>query len=125
AQSDPREALAASARDAPPVEARDGGRAAAVLGPGRVQPGHAAEHDAHPSDARPLLRIGSPDSATQVYATAETRRFRRDGVLLLDAATEAWLADRVQPGDVLYDVGAGIGAYSIQAAVLRGALAVA
>jgi FkbM family methyltransferase len=60
-----------------------------------------------------------------VYATPETRRWRRQGVLTLDPATSAWLDAHVHPGDVMYDIGAGVGACAILAAVERGALAVA
>ena len=36
-----------------------------------------------------------------------------------------WLDEVVAPGDVFYDVGAGIGTYSLTAAIKRGALAIA
>lgn len=81
-----------------------------------------------PEDAklqRKRLRIGASDSAATVYATPETRRWRKRGVLLLDPLVVRWLTDDVHPGDVVYDIGAGIGGYTIFAAVQRGALAVA
>ena len=60
-----------------------------------------------------------------ILATPETRRFRQRGVLRLDPAVAQWLDEFVAPGDVFYDVGAGVGTYSLIAAVKRGALAVA
>jgi FkbM family methyltransferase len=70
-----------------------------------------------------LLRVSG--GRVQVNATPETRRWRRQGELMLDPHTLAWLSDQMHPGDVFYDVGAGIGAYAMIAATQRGALAVA
>lgn len=70
-------------------------------------------------------RLRVPGGTVQVNATPETRRWRRQGELLLDPHTLAWLSDHMHPGDVFYDVGAGIGAYAMIAATQRGALAVA
>jgi FkbM family methyltransferase len=70
-----------------------------------------------------LLRV--PGGIVQVHATPETRRWRRHGELLLDPHTLEWLSEQMQPGDVLYDIGAGIGAYAMIAAMQRGGLAVA
>jgi FkbM family methyltransferase len=72
-----------------------------------------------------VLWVGAADAPARVYATPDTRRHRRQGVLALDPVLERWLRDAVGPGDVLYDVGAGVGAYSILTAVQRGALTVA
>jgi FkbM family methyltransferase len=71
------------------------------------------------------LVLGYAGSTARVAATDETRGSRRHGVLLLDEPTVHWLDELVSPGDVLYDIGAGIGAYSLVAALHRGALAVA
>ncbi len=60
-----------------------------------------------------------------VLATPETRRFRKHGVLRVDPAIAHWLDEVVVPGDVFYDIGAGVGVYALVAAVKRGALAVA
>jgi FkbM family methyltransferase len=72
-----------------------------------------------------LLFVHTPGAAARVHVTPETRRWRRAGVLHLDPVAVAWLADRMHPGDVLYDIGAGIGAFAILAALERGGLAVA
>ncbi len=64
-------------------------------------------------------------SGLSMLATPETRRFRQQGTLRLDPAVVAWLEEVVAPGDVLYDIGAGIGTYALVAAITRGALAVA
>ncbi|MGE0443862.1 MAG: FkbM family methyltransferase [Vicinamibacterales bacterium] len=82
-------------------------------------------------DVRPAVRdgrtltLGYPGSTARVAATDETRGHRRHGVLVLDSTAVAWLDEFVAPGDVLYDIGAGIGAYSLAAALHRGALVVA
>jgi FkbM family methyltransferase len=72
-----------------------------------------------------ILRLSYPGSGLRVWATRETRKERRAGHLVLDEATVRWLDEHVQPGDVVYDVGAGIGAYALVTAVHRGALVVA
>ena len=72
-----------------------------------------------------LLFVHTPGAAARVHVTPETRRWRRAGILHLDPVVVAWLAERMHPGDVLYDIGAGIGAYTILAALERGGLAVA
>ena len=61
----------------------------------------------------------------RILGTPDTKRVRRRGQLLLDPAVADWLDGHVGPGDVFYDVGAGLGAYSLVAAITRGALAVA
>jgi FkbM family methyltransferase len=84
-----------------------------------------AVSDVRPERSGKTLTLGYPGSSARVAATDETRGTRRQGVLLLDAASVAWLDECVGPGDVLYDIGAGIGAYSLVAALHRGALAIA
>ena len=71
------------------------------------------------------LRIGYPGSALRVRGTHETRKRRRDGALVLDPETVVWLETYIQPNDVLYDIGAGIGEYSLIAGTHRNALVVA
>ncbi len=78
-----------------------------------------------PEEARKKVLLGYPGSTARVLTTPETRRNRRKGVLALDEATVAWLDEHVHPGDTLYDIGAGVGPYSLAAALHRGALCVA
>jgi len=70
------------------------------------------------------LRL-TPDSTVTVLATPETKRWRRDGVYLMAPAVRAWLESEIRPGDTVYDVGAGVGPYSLFAARHRGCMAVA
>jgi FkbM family methyltransferase len=78
-----------------------------------------------PEEARKKVTLGYPGSTVRILATPETRRMRRKGVLDLDEATVAWLDQQVHPGDVMYDVGAGVGAYALVVAMHRGATCVA
>jgi FkbM family methyltransferase len=71
------------------------------------------------------LRIAYPGSTLRVWATPETRTMRRHGELFLNEGLLHWLDDYVRPGDVVYDIGASMGAYSLVAATHRGALTVA
>ena len=72
-----------------------------------------------------LLRVGYHGSALRVRATHETRKRRRDGALVLDPDTVAWLDAYIQPNDVFYDIGAGIGEYALVAAAHRNVLSIA
>lgn len=72
-----------------------------------------------------LLFVHTRGAAARVHVTPETRRWRREGVLHLDPRAVAWLGEHMRPGEVFYDIGAGIGAFAILAAVERGGLAVA
>jgi FkbM family methyltransferase len=83
-----------------------------------------AEPETRSELAAKQLTLGTA-SGVSVLATAETRRFRQHGHLRLDPAVTGWLDDIVTPGTVFYDVGAGVGTYSLLAALKRGALAVA
>jgi FkbM family methyltransferase len=85
---------------------------------------HGGEHEGV-FDAEKQLRVGYPHSALLVFATPETRKLRHAKQLQLDPSLIAWLDEHVQPGDVVYDIGAGIGECALVAAVHRGALVVA
>jgi FkbM family methyltransferase len=78
-----------------------------------------------PEEARKKVALGYPGSTVRILATPETRRMRRKGVLELDETTVAWLDEHVHPGDVVYDIGAGVGAYALVVAMHRGGLSVA
>ena len=91
-----------------------------------LSPASAADDDIGvPEEARKKVLIGYPGSTVRVMATPETRRARRKGVLALDETTVAWLNDHVHPGDVVYDIGAGVGAYTLIVAMHRGGTTVA
>jgi FkbM family methyltransferase len=75
--------------------------------------------------ARQRLTVGNAASGLTVWATPETRRRRRKGMVQMDPALLHWLDEAVSPGDVLYDIGAGVGTYALVGAVKRGALVVA
>lgn len=77
-----------------------------------------------PSAVTRRLRL-APDSSITILASPETKRWRRDGVFLMAPAVRAWLESDVRPGDTLYDIGAGVGPYSLFAARHRGCTAVA
>jgi len=76
-------------------------------------------------EQRATLWLDAPDGSTRLYATAAVRRVARRGVVRLPPALDAWLASEVAPGDVLYDIGAGVGACSVLAAMRRGAVVIA
>jgi FkbM family methyltransferase len=78
-----------------------------------------------PEEARKKVVLGYPGSTARVIATPETRPTRRKGVLVLDEPTVAWLDEHVHPGDVVYDIGAGVGAYALVVALHRGGVCVA
>jgi len=75
-------------------------------------------------EERPTVPLGAGGSA-RILATPSTRRITRRGVATLPPALDAWLASDVAPGDVVYDIGAGVGASTIVAALQRGAVVVA
>lgn len=119
----PRDAAQAQhAHETPAVAARDGGPSETGTAAARVDDGPAVGHDA-PVAAR-LLRL-TADSPASIFATPETRRWRREGVVVMAPTVRAWLESQVRPGDTVYDVGAGVGVYTIFAAVHRGCTAVA
>ncbi len=76
-------------------------------------------------DSSKRLALGSPGSKERLFATPEARRSRRDNTFVPDAAAVAWLEEHVNPGDVLFDIGAGIGAYAVLGANQRGAMVIA
>ena len=77
----------------------------------------------HPD--RPVLSLGDEASALQVYASSIADRRARNGVVPLDDEVVRWIEQDVAVGDVLYEVGAGIGEYAIVAAKRKGAIVVA
>lgn len=89
-------------------------------GSGSGGPGVSADVD------RAVLPLGDGGSySLRVYATPIADRLASDGRVPVDPFTAAWLERDVQLGDVVYDVGAGIGEYVLVAAKRRGAIVVA
>lgn len=75
---------------------------------------------------KPVLRLaGDITPPLFVYATGSAERLAESGMMPIDRATAEWIDRDITLGDVLYDVGAGIGEYAIIAAKRRGAIVVA
>jgi FkbM family methyltransferase len=74
---------------------------------------------------RAIMPLGDDGLSLRVYATAAATRLAREGRVPLDPDTVAWLEQEVAPGDVVYDIGAGLGEYVLLAARRRGAIVVA
>jgi len=75
------------------------------------------------SKAEQILRVGYEACSIHLHATPETKKGTRKGVHRLDPAIVQWLEQYVAPGEVMFDVGAGVGVYSLVAA-RRGAVVV-
>ncbi|MEQ1759571.1 MAG: FkbM family methyltransferase [Vicinamibacterales bacterium] len=100
-----------------------GAQTVSPAAPQQLEPDFEVRSLSEPLPIKKLKLEGAP--GVQLFATHETRRFRGQGQLRIDPVVSAWMEDVVTPGDVFYDVGAGIGTYSLLAALTRGALAVA
>ncbi len=75
---------------------------------------------------RPVLPLGRDDTiAISLYATPAAERLVVDGIVPTSPRTVDWLEREVGFGDVVYDVGAGIGEYVLMAVKRRGATVVA
>jgi FkbM family methyltransferase len=73
-----------------------------------------------------VIALGDRESGIMVHATAEAvSRLTDHGVVRLDTATMKWLNRRVGEGDVVYDIYADFGPYSLVAARQRRARVVA
>ena len=76
--------------------------------------------------ARPVLPLAAGGAPPlHVYATPAAQRLMSEGAVSIDQGTVDWLEREVSLGDVVYDVGAGIGEYVLIAAKRRGAIVVA
>jgi FkbM family methyltransferase len=89
------------------------------------EPATAAPPPIDDGAGRATLPVGAADGRVRLYATESARRRARRGVVTLAPSLAAWLASEVTPGDVLYDIGAAVGACSLVAALQRGAVVVA
>lgn len=71
------------------------------------------------------VRLDYPHHDIWLRATSETERKWRARACAKEPWTVRWLEEHVGRGDVLYDIGANVGAFSLIAAVARGASVVA
>ncbi len=81
--------------------------------------------DVFVEDERPVMPVAAPRTALQVYATPVARRRARLGAVPVDRETLRWMQDAIELGEVVYDIGAAVGAYALLAARSRGAVVVA
>jgi FkbM family methyltransferase len=65
---------------------------------------------------RPVLSLGGSATDLQVYASAIADERASDGIVRLEAGVVRWIDNYFDIGDVLYEIGAGIGEYAIVAA---------
>ncbi|MGE0393689.1 MAG: FkbM family methyltransferase [Vicinamibacterales bacterium] len=80
---------------------------------------------ATPIDPRERVALDYPAAEIFIRVTTEFERKYRIAPCQKEPWTVEWLDGSVQPGDVFYDIGANIGAFSLIAAVGRGARVVA
>lgn len=75
-----------------------------------------------PEDQGPpeILRLDYEPAPLWVYGTSRVEKRSRALSCAKEPWTVAWLQDVLRPGDVLYDIGANVGAYSLVAADLVG-----
>ena len=71
------------------------------------------------------VQLDYPSADIWLHVTTEVERKYRVHACRKEPWTVEWLDGCVQPGDVLYDIGANVGAFTLIAAVGRGARAVA
>src|SRR5690348_12226910 len=75
--------------------------------------------------ATTVARVDYPSAEIWIYVSSEIERKYRVRSCRKEPWTVQWLEREVTPGDVLYDVGANVGTFSLVAAVARGASVVA
>jgi FkbM family methyltransferase len=80
---------------------------------------------ATPADARERVALDYPSARIFMFVTTEVERKYRISACRKEPWTVEWLDGAVQAGDVLYDIGANVGAFSLIAAAGRGARVVA
>jgi FkbM family methyltransferase len=89
-----------------------------------------APHAAAPS-ARPeelgcgVVRLDFPSDDIWLHATSAAERKWRATACAKEPFTVSWIQERIANGQVLYDIGANVGAYSLIAAKSRGARVIA
>lgn len=72
-----------------------------------------------------ILRLDYPHADIRMVVSSERERQRRVRSCQREPWTVEWLDTQVQPGDVVYDIGANVGTFSLIAAVARGASVIA
>jgi len=80
--------------------------------------------DAAGGEAAPV-RLDYPDHDIWLRATSATERRWRARACAKEPWTVRWIQDHIGRGEVLYDIGANVGAFSLIAALARGATVVA
>ena len=80
---------------------------------------------APPADTRERVALDYPSAEIYLYVTTTVERKYRVNACRKEPWTVEWLDRCVQAGDVLYDVGANVGAFTFIAAVGRGARVIA
>jgi FkbM family methyltransferase len=85
-----------------------------------------AELDTEPARQpnRAVLPLGDKTTGLQVYLSPIASRRAFAGVVTLDDGILRWIDEHLAFGDVLYDVGAGIGEYAIVAAKRKAAIVI-
>ncbi|MGE0592595.1 MAG: FkbM family methyltransferase [Vicinamibacterales bacterium] len=75
--------------------------------------------------AVPTARLDFPHSDIDLYVTSEPERRWRSRACAKEPWTVEWLIQDIGPGEVLYDIGANVGTFSLIAAKHCGAMVVA
>jgi len=73
---------------------------------------------------RPVLSLGSSATDLQVYVSHIANARACDGVVPLEDGIVRWIDDCLDIGDVLYEIGAGIGQYAIVAAKRKASIVI-
>ena len=73
---------------------------------------------------RPVLPLGDATTGLHVYVSPVSNHRARDGVVPLDAGIVQWIDEYFDVGDVLYEIGAGIGEYAIVASKRKAAIVI-
>jgi FkbM family methyltransferase len=92
--------------------------------PAAAPPAGVDEVDLAP-DAGDALPLALRAARIWLHATPDAQRRVTDGVIPLNEGIVGWLEQHVSQGDVVYDVNAGLGTYTLIAAKHRGAVVVA
>ena len=89
-----------------------------------VAPATAELDRVRPATERPVLALGSNTTGLQVYASSIANERGAGGVVPLEGGVVQWIDNYLDIGDVLYEVGAGIGQYAIVAAKQKASIVI-